>query len=281
MLRTFDQAGYYETRLILMAVSLAIAGYFLYYKRDHRFLLMFASGSFLTVIAEYLLQLNGLRGAGYSLSLFGLTVPRMVGPVVQGVIDGGACGMIAFWFADLRASKSKQKQWLPLIGICGLVLLLSFVAGAVSRLRPVSSVRPMFATQIILIITTIIFFSLVIAWRKDALSAMANFYAGLLLFAILNYQPLHLMGARYIGLHSGLQIVPASMPVQVTMTLLSHLFEVAGGRLHFFIIPFAFGIIGLREKDEGKKRERYSTQHLHDLAQRGWRKRSKPFQRGN
>lgn len=54
--------------------------------------------------------------------------------------------------------------------------------------------------------------------------------------------------------------------------LLSHLYEAAGGRLHYFIIPLALGLVSLKEREDGVKRERYSTQHLQDLAQRGWRK---------
>jgi hypothetical protein len=103
----------------------------------------------------------------------------------------------------------------------------------------------------------------------------------LIIFALLNYEPLHLMGARYIGLFVGEQFVRASAGPQTMMMMLSHGFEIAGGRLHYFIIPFLFSLVWLREKSDGQKRERYSTQHLQDLAQRGWRKKSKPFQREN
>jgi hypothetical protein len=279
MLRTIDQQGYYETRLILMALSLAIALFFFYYKRDRRYLLMFVSGAFFTMLMEYLLQFNGLRGAGYGFSMFGIAMPRTIGPVVQGMVEGGACSLFAFWFADLRSTHERQRQWLLFFILCVIVTALAFIAGSATRRQSVSSVRPLFATVLIVIVISVILVSLAIAWRKNALAELANFYGGLMLFAFLNLGPLHLTGSRYIGVYSGVQIVPVSTPIQIVITLLSYVAEFAGGRLHYFMIPFALGWVVLRGRRETRRRERYSTQHLQDLAQRGWRKKSKPFQR--
>jgi hypothetical protein len=139
----------------------------------------------------------------------------------------------------------------------------------------------MFATISIFSVTAVIFASLWISWRKDSLAALANYYGGILVFALLNYEPLHLMGARYIGVESHLPgaapYAAAPLSAQLLVMLLSHLFEAAGGKLHYFIIPLALGLVRLKEREDGAKRERYSTQHLQDLAQRGWRKKSKPF----
>ena len=278
MIRTFDHAGYYETRLILMAISLAVACYFAYYKRDRRFLLMFASGAVLQMIIEYVLQFGGLRSGVHTISIFGSRISPFLGPVIQGFTEGSAVAMFAFWFADLRSSHAKLKRWLPLIALGAVVVVLAFAAGSVARHQPITSARPMFASLSVFAVTTVIFVSLFIAWRKDALPSLANYYAGILVFAILNYEPLHLMGARYIGvMQSGAQFAAAPMPAQAVVMLLSHLYEAAGGRLHYFIIPLALGLVSLKEREDGVKRERYSTQHLQDLAQRGWRKKSKPF----
>ncbi len=279
MIRTFDHTGYWETRLILLAINLAIACYFIYYKRDRRFFLMFASGAILQTIIEYTLQFSGLRSNVHSISLFGSPMSHFTGPIIQGITEGSAIAMFAFWFADLRSSQAKLRRWLPLIFLGLVIVVLALAAGSVANNRPISSSRPMFAPISIFAVTTVIFVSLWISWRKDELSALANYYAGILLFAILNYEPLHAMGARYIGAESGEQFVAATMPAQVIVMLLSHLFEAAGGKLHYFIIPLALGLVRLKEKEEGVRRERYSTQHLQDLAQRGWRKKSKPFTR--
>jgi hypothetical protein len=136
----------------------------------------------------------------------------------------------------------------------------------------------MFSPLSIFAVMAIIFASLWLAWRKDVMASLSNFYGGLLLFTILNYGILQVMGARYIGEQVGGQFVAAPTSVRGAMMVLSMVFETAGGKLHFFMIPFALGLIALKEKEEASsKRERYSTQHLQDLSQRGWRKRSKPF----
>ncbi len=187
MIRTFDQSGYYETRLILLAINLLIACYFVYYKRDQRFLLMFVSGAILQTIIEYTLQFSELRGNVHNISIFGSRVSPFVGPVIQGFTEGSAIAMFAFWFADLRHSQAKLKRWLPFIGLGVAVVVLASIAGSVApRYRPISSARPMFEPLAIFAVTAVIFVSLWISWRRDALSALANYYAGILLFALLN-----------------------------------------------------------------------------------------------
>lgn len=285
MIRTFDHAGYYETRLILMAISLAVACYYAYYKPDRRFLFMFVFGAVMQTIVEYVLQIGGLREGASAIQVFGARIPTWLGPFIQGVTDGGSFAMFAFWLADLRSAHTRFKRWIPLIALSAVIVALSFIAGWAARNQPISSARPMFASLPIFAVTSVIFISLLIAWWKNALPSLANYYAGLLIFAILNYEPLHLMGARYIGmipplstgLTNSLSFVPAPMPYQVVAMLLSHLYEAAGGKLHYFIIPLALGLVSLKEREDRVKRERYSTQHLQDLAQRGWRKKSKPF----
>jgi len=115
-----------------------------------------------------------------------------------------------------------------------------------------------------------------IAWRKNDTSSLVSFYAGLLLFAFLNYEPMHALGARYIGIPNGEPFIAAPLIPQIVIMFLSHVFEAAGGKLHYFMLPYALGWIALRERQD-RSRERYSTQHMADLASRGWRKRSKPF----
>jgi hypothetical protein len=275
VLRTFDHAAYYETRVILMVISLAIVGYFLYYKRDRRFLLMFASGVLFHALMEYALQQQGLRGANYSFSVFGRRLPGLVGPLFQGLVEGGIVSIFAFWFADLRAARPKSREWWPFYGLCALVMGLALIVGFVARGQQPTSVRPMSVPPSTFIVAAIIFISLFIAWRKDDLPALANFYGGLLLYALLTFETLHILGARYIGAPAGNQIVAATMPMQIVMMLLSHVFEFAGGKLHYFMLPFALGLIALRERDISRSHERYSTQHMQDLVTRGWRKRSK------
>lgn len=272
VLRNFDQAGYYETRLILMVISLAVAAYYYYYKQDHRFLLMFGIGVAMNVLGKFgsvIGELNNLAPVRF----FGLALPAIPSLICQGMFEGGIVSLFAFWYADLRSSAAKSKEWRPFWGLCAVVLVLGFVVGIVSRGRQVTWSRPVFAPYLVLVVTIIIFFSLMIAWRKDDITSLASFFAGLFLFVILNYEPMHLMGARFIGEPALPQPVASGGAAQILVMLLSNIFEAAGGKLHYFMLPYALGLVELRERVQ-RSRERFSTQHLADLSVRGYRKKS-------
>ncbi len=272
MLRNFDQAGYYETRLILMVISLAVAAYFFYYKQDRRFLLMFGIGVALNVLGKF----GGVMGelnAVAPVKVFGIALSAAPSLICQGMFEGGIVGLFAFWYADLRSSRAKTKEWRPFWALSVIVVAMSFIAGLVSRGRQVTWSRPVFAPYLVLTVTVIIFFSLMIAWRKDDISSLASYFAGLLLFVFLSYEPLHIMGARFIGEPALPQPVAAGGAAQILVMFLSNIFEGAGGKLHYFMLPYALGWVALRERESGS-RERFSTQHLADLAVRGYRKKA-------
>ena len=272
MLRNFDQAGYYETRLILMIVSLAVASYFVYYKQDRRFLQIFGIGVGLNVLGKFG-AIAGELNAVSPVTIFGQTLSAIPSLICQGMFEGGIVGLFAFWYADLRSARAKREEWRLFYALCGIVLALSFIVGIVSRGRPVTWSRPIFAPTLVLTITAIIFVSLMIAWRKDDISSLASFFAGLLLFVFLNYEPLHLMCARFIGEPALPQPVATGGMAQFLVMTLSNIFEGAGGKLHYFMLPYALGWIELRERQR-RTHERFSTQHLADLAVRGYRKKA-------
>ncbi len=272
MLRNFDQSGYYETRLILMIISLAVVAYFFYYKQDRRFLLIFVIGVAMNVMGKFGSVIGELNAVA-PVRFFGLALSPIPSLVCQGMFEGGIVSLFAFWYADLRSSSAKPKEWRPFWGLSVLVVVLSFVVGIVSRGRQVTWSRPVFAPYLVLIVTIIIFLSLMIAWRKDDISSLASFFAGLLLFVFLNYEPMHLMGSRFIG-EPGLPYpVAAGGAAQILVMFLSNIFEAAGGKLHYFMLPYALGWVELRER-ERRTRERFSTQHLADLSVRGYRKKT-------
>jgi hypothetical protein len=275
---TFDHTGFYETRLILVLSGLLITFYKMRAARESRHLIIFLSSSVLMAGMEYVLQAGGLRGPGYAFSLFGRVVPNVYGPLLQGILEGGVCGLMALWFADLRTSRARLKEWVPYLLFACLVLSLAVFTGLLTKTQPVSSVQPIFSPTTILVITTIIFFSLLVAWWKDELSILANFYAGLLIFALLNFEPLQLLGARYVGLIEGAGTVRAGSFWQWTMMTLSYIYESAGGKLHYLMVPVALGLISSKLKSPDDS-ARLSYQHLQRLTERGWRKKSKPFQR--
>jgi hypothetical protein len=270
MLRTFDQAGYYETRLILMTLSLLVACFFAFFKHDRRFLVMFFSGAALQTAAEIILQYGGFRGDHYGLSIFGLQLPGQVRPVYQGLSEGGTIAVFAFWFAKLRTTRAGVWGWLPFAFFSICVLALSFVVGSIGSGERITSQRPIFFPQFIMAVTAVIFLSLWISWRKNAVPALANFFAGLLIFAVLNYEPLHYMGVRFIGSQINGHLTYASSAAQVGIMTLSNIFEASGGKLHYLILPLVLGWVQLSDWSRRKPKGKYTTEQLQKLAERGW-----------
>ena len=87
-----------------------------------------------------------------------------------------------------------------------------------------------------------------IVWFKgpDPFYYLGVYYVGSLLYILLTFEPLHLLGARYIAERSATgEFVSAGITKQFWLMCYSHLFEVAGGKIHYFVIPFAIGWLQL------------------------------------
>jgi hypothetical protein len=138
---TFDQAAYYETRVVLMVVG---ALYHLISKRESRYLVILLSGALLMGVTEYLLQREGLRGEGGMTTLFGWQVPRNYESLLRGILDGGVFGLMALWFADLRISRTSPRasspifgrrlwrRWLGWLAMSTLILVLGVLTGSLA-----------------------------------------------------------------------------------------------------------------------------------------------------
>lgn len=252
MLRSFDHAGYYETRLLLMIVALAIAIAFAIRKRDYRYLVIFASGVVFQAWMEYSLQWRGMRGASYSLSIFGASLPSAVRPLFQGFAEGGVLSLMAFWFLDLKADRPPDlpdlARWRGYFVMSALIVALAAVVGWMSVGRPISSPRPMFSTTSLINTSGYLLLSVLLCWWKGGLRYLGYFFFGLMIYVVLTFGTLQLFGARYIGV-IGVegQMTAASPPLQIGVMFLSHLWEVAGGKVHYFAIPFALGLLRFRE----------------------------------
>jgi hypothetical protein len=248
MTRSFDHAGYYETRLVLVLVCLAIALYFLRTRRDARYLLMFVNGAFWQASMELTLKLFGLRGAGFSVSIFGLEIPSALGWAFQGLAEGGVLCMMSFWFLDLYLGRSSRRaEWLYYWGVCVLVVLLSCIVGVLALGEDLSSQRPMFAPLSVVLTAYVIMISLVIVGLKggDSFRYLTIYFVGCFLFFILKRQPMHLLGARSIAESAADGgIVVASMGKQFWLMLYSHI-NVTAGKIHYFVIPYALGLLNL------------------------------------
>jgi hypothetical protein len=248
MTRSFDHAGYYETRLVLMVLCIAIALYFLRTRRDPRYLLMFFNGAFWQASMELTLKLFGLRGAGFSISVFGLDLPPAFTWVFQGLAEGGVLCMMSFWFLDLYLGRgSRRGEWAYYAGVCALVVLLSCIVGVLALGEELSSQRPMFAPLSVVLTAFVIMISLTIVALKGKSSFryLSIYFVGCFLFFILKRQPVHLLGARYIAesaADGGFAV--ASLGKQFWLMLYSHI-NVTAGKIHYFVIPYALGLLNL------------------------------------
>jgi hypothetical protein len=251
MIRSFDHAGYYETRLILMVVGLVVAGRFAA-RGDWRYLVMFASGVLFQALLELLIMMLGLRGARYRLSVFGLTLPPAVAFLLQGCAEGGILTLMSFWFADLvLGARSERSRWPAYFATCGLIVALATLVGWYAAGKPISSPRPMFAPSGILVNDATITTSLLLLWLKggqDGFRYLGYWYLGAVVYYVLNFEPMHLFGARTIATRTSEgQYVPAALPTQAAVMAWAGMVEFAAGKLHYFVVPYILGLVRFPE----------------------------------
>jgi hypothetical protein len=250
MLRSFDHAAYYETRLVLMLAAIGVAAYFAARQKDYRYAVMFASGLVFQALLEYELQGRAMRGSGYHLSLFGLAVPAWLGPPLQGALEGGVLSLMGFWFVALRTDRASAAQrrarWRSYALVCGLIVVLACIVGFAAAGREISSPRPMFTAFSTLRIVGCIAVSLALAWSAGGLASLGYFYLGLVIYVLLTFEPLHLLGARYIACETAPgRFVPAPPAEQAGLMLVSLVWEIAGAKVYYFAVPLALGLLRL------------------------------------
>jgi hypothetical protein len=253
MLRSFDHAGYYETRSVLMLLAIVVAIVFLHKRGDNRYLIMLISGIFWQAAMEYYLQVNGLRGAGYSLSVFGMKLTGITANVFQGFAEGGILSLMAFWFVDLRTGGNRRESRNAYLVLCALIVVLACFVGVFATGRPISSPRPMFSTVgVVRLSVTAVPALLLVAWKR-AWRELGLFYLGLLIYVLITFEPMHVLGARYIGERGpDGKFFAAPFAAQFVVMMASNLFEVVGGKIHYFAVPLALGLLPFGRTSETK-----------------------------
>ena len=252
MIRSFDHAGYYETRLILLVTVTLLSLFYLVRKGDGNYLAMLLFGALFQGLMELTLKYMGLRGQAYTLSVFGLTLPSSLTWMFQGLTEGGVHAFMGYGFMDvyLNNEREHRRRRSLYIGLLFLVLLFSLFVGLQAGGREITSARPMFKPGPILGMFYITFFTLVIAAFKggETYRYCALFFAGTFIYTLLNLGPLQPMGVRYIGamLPDG-TMQPLSPVKQGLIMLYSHAWEVTGSRFHYFVLPFVLGVVRLRK----------------------------------
>jgi hypothetical protein len=184
--------------------------------------------------------------------VFGLTLSPAVAFVFQGCAEGGILTMMSFWFADLLLNQGAERpRWPAYVGTCALIVTLASFVGWYAGGQPISSPRPMFASSGILVNDAIITSSLLLTWLaggKDCFRYLGYWYLGAIVYYLLNFEPMHLLGARVIATRTPEgQYVPAPLPAQATVMAWAGMVEFAAGKLHYFVVPYVLGLIRFPE----------------------------------
>jgi hypothetical protein len=155
---------------------------------------------------------------------------------------------MSFWFADLALGESKEgRRWSLYATVCGLIVALAAFVGWYAAGQPITSPRPMFASNGILVNDAIIGSSLVLLWLaggSDGYRCLGWWYLGSVVYYILNFEPMHLLGARYIAIRTpDGRYVAAALPAQATVMAWAGAVEFAAGKLHYFVVPYVLGLV--------------------------------------
>ncbi len=243
MTRSFDHAGYYETRLILTLCGLAAALWFLLKRKDRSFLIMFASGTLWQAQMEYRLITGGMRGAGYNLSVFGMNLPGNVSWIFQGFAEGGILCMMS-WFLVRCVMDNDAITRRIFFGFCIVIVLVASFVGTQAAGQPITSARPIINPSSMFTGISWIFAAMALVWWKDGFRQFGWYYLGTLLYVLLTFEPLHLLGARQISFKDAAgTLVVAQGWEQWRWILWSHVYEVAGTKVTYYALPLLLGLI--------------------------------------
>lgn len=244
MARSFDHGGYYETRIVLTVAAIAFAGWMWHARSDRRFVVAFVSGALFQGIMEFLLAQAGLRGAGYVPTLFGQALPMPWVFVLQGVVEGGPLTLMAFWFAELAGAPGRQRRWNAYLVAMAMIVGLSIIVSVAAAGEPYTSVRLIFRWDWIWFLLTAGAIVLVGALRGIAgLRRLMLFGAGVVVYLVATYEPMHVAGVRLIVEKAGGETHPADLWAQLWVMAYSHVIEVTGVKLHYFAIPLLLGLL--------------------------------------
>jgi MFS family permease len=253
MVRSFDEAGYHETRMVLMILALAISLYFAFKKDDKNYIVMFLSATIFFAFVELIMLIVGLRADAWRISVFGVVVPTYISWLFQGLGEGAIYGVSGFLFLDMflkrdQESEFKLRRNLFLLTMI-IVSICSIIVGILGSNKPITSVRAMFGaiTMIYLSIVIVISFGLAKFLCRDGFMKKLGYYLiGSFIFIVVNLEPMHFLGTRYIGIvQPGGRVVYADPVYQVLIMLYSYLVEITIPRAHYLVVPVVLGFIKL------------------------------------
>jgi len=266
--RSFDHGGFYETRLVLMVAALLVSLYFLRFQRDPRYVFMFTSGAVFQALLEAIYSYLGFRAVDHSILIFGLKLEDTSKVLIQGLTEGGVLGVMSFWFADLLSDPERRKQTQEaFVLVCAVIVGMSVVVGIQSSGAPVTAARPMFGPYAVVVLLIGMAAGAELGtMREGGKRALLYFGCGLMLYSVLTFAPLNIAGAQFMGPKGAAGgFSPAQLPFQILLSLWTHVIEDGAGKLHYFAIPFCFGMVELRN------RNREPDEPVQDLLEQSYR----------
>ncbi|MGH9674712.1 MAG: hypothetical protein ACRD44_16160 [Bryobacteraceae bacterium] len=146
--RTFDHAGFHESRLLLMALVLVVSLYFLITRRDYRYIAFCFRGAIFQAITEILYTYMGFRAPTFSLTVFGTKLAVWAAAIFQGVTQGPVFAVIGLWFVDLCVNEPRRRATKEaFLLMCLAVLIASGAVAMMAKGQRVTSVRPLFGAH--------------------------------------------------------------------------------------------------------------------------------------
>ena len=255
MVRSFDEAGYYETRVILMILALFIALFFYFKKDDRNYIIIFISSTIFFGIVELIMFSLGMRAEAWRLIVFGVEIPTSISWLFQGLGEGAPYGVAGFLLLDMYlkhdiASEFKLRRNLFLFDMI-IVFLCGIIVGILARNNPITSVRSMFGVVTILYLSLVIIISLLLAkflCGEGFMKYLGYYLIGSFIFIVVNLEPMHILGARYIGVvQPNGNIIYADPIYQVVIMLYSYVIEITIPRAHYLAVPVALKIMKLEK----------------------------------
>jgi len=256
--RTFDHTGFHESRLLLLSLVLLVSLYFLLTRRDYRYLALFFSGAFFQAIIEMAYTYMGFRAPTFSLTVFGAKLADYEAAIFQGATQGPVFSIFGLWFVDLCVNEPRRRQTKEaFLLICLAVLITSGAVAMMAKGRAVTSVRPLFGAHAVGLTMICMAVAAELGLLKENGRRLTFiFYCGLVLFSILHFAPMYLMGTRFF---MGENAAPPPMAPHIVVGLWAHLVDFAAGKVHFFAVPLALGLAEMKRRRPGEDEQHFAV----------------------
>ncbi len=249
VVRTIDHTMYHESRLFLMMLMMVIAIYFIWSRRDHRYIVIFLSGAIFQTVFELCNLYMGFRAPVYTITVLGAKLRDIHAAVFQGLTQGPVLAVLGLWFTDLVTSHRRRRETREaFVMVCAVVLGTSVVVGFNAQGMPVTSVRPLFGSYAVGMTLMFLGASAELAQLRDSGRRLLGwFFVGLVLYSLLHQMPLYLTGARFF---IGDNAAQPNGAWQAGLLLWTHLIDASAGKLHYFAIPMCLGLADREDAGE-------------------------------